>query len=396
MYRKLLTHRIVASVSAVLTVGCGLSLDAPALAKQQQQVKNSPPAIVSSVFDTIGNTHLVEVGSLSAATGCRILLKCEHMNPAGSVKDRPAAFIIAEAEREGRLIPPGPGRDAAGAWRARGGTIVEGSGGNTGVALALLGAARGYRVLLTMPVNVSSEKVDCARAMGAEVTLCPQVAFLDERHYYQRAKALVEATPGAVWGNQFEGLANRSAHVAGTGPEIWEQTGGRVDAFCCAAGTGGTLAGVGAFLRSVSPAVRLYLIDPPSSSLLAWVNTGTLAASPGTTITEGIGIGRLTANFLSAPPLNGAFQGTDQEAIDMAHYLLAREGIWVGPSAALNVCGAVKAARLLGPGHTVVTVLCDGGAKYSSKVFNKQWMEERGLRVSPNIDVSRDNADFVL
>ncbi len=234
---------------------------------------------------------MLELHSLSAATGCRILAKCEHMNPGLSVKDRAASRILAEAEARGALVPRHL-RDAAGSWRSLGGgdTIVEATGGNTGVALALLAAARGYRCILTMPDYVSQEKVDAARALGATVILCPPVPFLQQQHFYQVAKALAASTPGAVWGNQFETLANRAAHYEGTAPEMWAQAGGCIDAFATSAGTGGTIAGISSYLREVNPKVQLFLADPAGSSLHNYVTQGIMTPNPGSTVIEGIGI----------------------------------------------------------------------------------------------------------
>jgi cysteine synthase len=362
---------------------------AAAPAPAPPQLRSGAPPAAASLAEAVGNTPLIELRSLSAATGCTILAKAEFMNPGGSVKDRPALNILRAAERAGKLVP----REA----RAPGAppqTIVEGTGGNTGVALALLAASRGYKALFTVPSHTSSEKIDQMRAFGAEVIVCPAVPFTDKaQHYYHLAQTLGETTPGAVWGNQFEGLANAEAHFDGTGPEIWAQTAGRLDAFVCSSGTGGTISGVSRFLKSVSPGVRVYLIDPPGSVLAHYVRTGTPKASPGSTIAEGIGIGRVTANFGSAR-IDAAFDGTDTEAVEMAHYLLRREGLWVGPSAALNAVGAVKAARALGPGHTVVTVLCDGGGRYASKLYNPAWLAEKGFGTL-SADYTTDNADFV-
>jgi len=356
----------------------------------------APPPLARSLQETIGNTPCLELTSLSRATGCTIIAKCEHMNPGLSVKDRAAWALLAAAEARGALVPRAA-RDAAGAWRARGGgdTVVEATGGNTGVALSLLCAARGYKCVLTMPDYVAKEKVEAARALGAEVILCPAVPFSDERNFYHVAKRRAEA-PGCVHGNQFESLVNARAHFESTGPELWAQARGRVDAFCTSAGTGGTIAGVGGFLRSVAPSVKLFLADPAGSSLLRWVREGTLAPSAGSTTVEGIGIGRLTANFASCPPLDGALAVSDQEAVDMAHYLALREGVFVGPSAALNVAGAVKVARLLGPGHVVATTLCDGGSRYASKHFNAAWLEQNNLKVTESVREDRDHADFIL
>lgn len=270
----------------------------------------SPNAIKTSVLDCIGNTPLIELHSLSRATGCRILVKAEHMNPGGSVKDRPALRIVESAEREGRLLP--------------GGTIVEGTGGNTGVGMALVAAAKGYKAIFTMPANTAPEKVTLMETLGAQAIVCPMVPFTDEeQHYYHRARAIAMSTPGAVWGNQFEGKDNMMAHYTGTGPEIWTQTGGKVDALALAAGTGGTIAGISNFLRERNPALKVFLIDPPGSALASLVRSGQLTPSAGPTIVEGIGIGRLTANFAAAlPHVDEAFDGTDQEAVDMAFFLL--------------------------------------------------------------------------
>ena len=345
-----------------------------------------PPAF-PTILDAIGNTPLLELPTLSRATGCTILAKAEHLNPGLSVKDRAALSIIRGALAEGRAVP--------GATR-----VVEATGGNTGVALAFICAALGLPLTLTMPDYVASEKVLACEAMGATVLLCPSagVAFADARHFYQVAKRL-GAEPGHVWGNQFEGLRNRQAHVAGTGAELaaaLAARGAALDAFVVSAGTGGTLAGAGEALRAAFPAVRLYLIDPPGSSLAAYVRTGTLQASAGRgTTLEGIGIGRLTANFASCPPLTGVFDGTDEEAVAMMLYLAQREGVFVGPSAALNVVGAVKAARALGPGKVVATVLCDSGARYLSKHFNPQWRAENGLGSVPQAAPPAGQLDFV-
>lgn len=218
-------------------------------------------------------------------------------------------------------------------------------------------------------------------ALGARAIVCPSVPFDDKRHYYHAAAALASSIPGAVWMSQFESAANRAAHATGTGPEILRQAGGRIDALALSAGTGGTLGGLAACLREANPQLRVFLIDPPGSSLKAWVETGTLTPSTGSSICEGIGLERITSNFRAALPVDAAFAGTDQEALDMAYYLLKHEGVFVGPSAALNVCAAVKAARALGPGHTVVTVLCDSGANYRSKMFSRQWLADNGLAV---------------
>jgi cysteine synthase A len=338
------------------------------------------------VLAAVGNTPLIEIGSLSRATGCRILVKCENLNPGGSVKDRAAARILLDAEAQGKLVPRH--LRPAGAPTP---IVVEGTGGNTGIALALLAAARGYDLILTMPDNIAPEKIRAARLLGAEVVVCAAQPFSNPGHFYHTAGRLA-AERGGVWVDQFENASNSAAHYDTTAPEIWAQSGGRVDAFVAAAGTGGTLAGVSTYLRGKAPACKVFLVDPPGSSLAAFVETGVMAPASGTTITEGIGINRLTANMKRAR-VDAVFRGTDAEAVAMAYYLLRREGIWVGPSAALNVVGAVKAARALGPGHTVVTILCDGGERYATKVFDPAWMAARGY--ATDVDAGRDHADFV-
>jgi len=394
---------LAASALAASSLAAATAFAEPAAAFDEPAPPSPAPAAAASsvavrsraaqgLLETIGNTPLVELRSLSRATGCRILAKCEHMGPGGSVKDRPAALIITELERRGLLVPR-EARDAAG--DARTFTIVEGTGGNTGVGMALVAAARGYKAVFTMPSNVAQSKIDVARAFGAEVIVCPMVPFSDERHYYHVAERLSRELPNAVWGNQFEGLDNSESHFRTTGPEIWRQAGKDVDGLVVAAGTGGTMGGLSRFLRSVNPRLAVWLIDPPGSSLAHYVETGEMAPAAGSTVTEGIGIGRLTANFASSARIDGAFRGSNEEATAMCYYLLRREGIFVGPSAALNVAGAVKLARKLGPGHTIVTVLCDGGGRYMNKMYSPEWLKEQGLEAAAAVDASRDHADFV-
>lgn len=277
-------------------------------------------------------TPTVELPTLSAELGCRILAKCEHMQPGGSVKNRAAHALVAAAAAAGDLKP--------------GGTIVQGTGGNTGVSLAMIGRALGYKVHVCIPDNISVDKVELMRLLGAEVTSCPCVPFADPRSYMSRAAAIAAADPAAALPDQFEHLANSEAHFRGTGPELWRQVGGSLDGFVCAAGTGGTIGGVSRYLKQVAPSCKAYLIDPTGSGLKCFVETGAFSSS-GSCFIDGIGIGRETANFATAK-LDGAFRGTDREAVEMAHYLLRNEGIFVGPSAALNVVGAVKLARQLG------------------------------------------------
>jgi cysteine synthase A len=347
------------------------------------------PIFKHGILASIGNTPLLDIPSLSLATGCRIFGKAEFLNPGGSVKDRAALRIIAEAEAQGKLIPA---RDSKSGEPF---TVVEGTGGNTGIGLALVAAARGYKCHVFAPENCSQEKVAAAKLLGAGVTICPIVPFSSEEHYYHHAVRHAASTPNSYWGNQFEGLANARAHAATTGPEILQQAGGRVDAIVMSAGTGGSIAGISIFLRSKLPNIRVYLLDPPGSSLASHVRCGVLAASEGSTIAEGVGIARLTANFLSAH-VDEVLSCSDAEVTAMAHYLRARDGLCIGPSAAMNVCGAVKVARLLGPGHTVVTLLCDGGERYASKLFSAPWLQEKGLVEHAAPDATRDHADFVL
>jgi len=316
----------------------------------------------------IGETPLLPIRSLSEATGCMIYAKAEWLNPSGSVKDRAAKAIIEEAERSGRLKP--------------GGTIVEGTGGNTGIALAQLGKAKGYKVILFMPNSISEEKIETQRRFGAEVHLQPLVPFTNPENYARKAASTAKEH-GLVHTDQFENVANFRAHFGTTGPEIFRQTGGKVDVFVTSAGTGGTLAGTSAFLKAAKPNVKCYLIDPSGSTLFNYikdvkvnnVNSNDIKlSSSGNSQIEGIGIARITANFAAGvKDIDDAFHGTDQEAVEMAYYLLRNEGIFIGPSAALNVVGAVKAAKKLGKGHVIVTILCDSGDRYISKLYNKEW-----------------------
>eukprot|EP00455_Lapot_gusevi_P046445 TRINITY_DN6117_c0_g1_i2.p1 TRINITY_DN6117_c0_g1~~TRINITY_DN6117_c0_g1_i2.p1 ORF type:complete len:385 (-),score=120.97 TRINITY_DN6117_c0_g1_i2:85-1239(-) len=328
--------------------------------------KVAPPAAISNVCDLIGNTPLIELKTLSAATGCRIYAKAEHLNPGMSVKDRAALRMVQQAEREGTLKP--------------GGVVIEGTGGNTGVGLALVAAARGYGCRLTMPDYVTPEKQQAMKVFGAEVILLPPAPFSTPRHFYHAARALAESTPNGCWMNQFENDANWQAHYYGTAPEIWKQTEGKVDGFVCSMGTGGTMAGVSQYLKEMKPSVATYLIDCPGSALANYFNTGTMQpdSPPAKTILQGVGLLRKT-RLIEACKVDGAFKGQDREAVEMCQYLLRNEGLYVGPTAALNVCGAVKLARQLGRDKVVVTVLCDGGQQYGSSVYNAAWLAERGL-----------------
>jgi cysteine synthase A len=328
--------------------------------------------IAEGLVGAIGGTPLISLRRASEATGCTILGKAEFMNPGGSVKDRAALAIIADAEAKGLLRP--------------GGTIVEGTAGNTGIGLTLVGNARGYRSVIVMPETQSQEKIDFLRMIGAELRLVPAAPFKDPGNYVHVSRRLAEelaATEpnGAVWANQFDNLANREGHRATTGAEIWEQTEGRVDAFTCSCGTGGTLAGVALALKERKPAVRITLADPMGSALYAWKTRGELVLE-GSSITEGIGQSRVPGN-LDGAPIDDAIQVTDEEALEQVFDLTIHEGISIGGSAGLNVAAAIRVARSLGPGHTVVTILCDGGARYQSKLFNPEFLRGKGLPVPP-------------
>ena len=319
---------------------------------------------VGGFVGAVGNTPLIRLKRASEETGCEILGKAEFMNPGGSVKDRAACEIVRQAEARGEL--------------PAGGTVVEGTAGNTGIGLAHVCNARGYRCVIVMPDNQSAEKYRLLEMLGAEVHQVPAVPYSNPNQYQKVAQRLAAALPNAIWSNQFDNTANRDAHLRSTGPEIWEQTGGRVDAFVAASGTGGTFAGVAAFLKSQRAAVRCVLADPPGSSLYAYVRSGTLQATGSGSITEGIGIGRITANLRDAP-VDDAVHVEDAETVRFVYRLLHEEGLFLGSTSGINVAAATRVARELGPGHTVVTVLCDGGARYQSRLFNRAWLEQKGL-----------------
>jgi len=321
--------------------------------------------ITAGFAGTVGNTPLIRLEKLSRETGCEILGKAEFLNPGGSVKDRAALFIIEDAERRGTLKP--------------GGVVVEGTAGNTGIGLAHLCAARGYRCVIVIPDNQSPEKMELLRVLGAEVRPVPPKPYVDPNNYQKIAGRLAGETPNAIWANQFDNVANRQAHYETTGPEIWRATDGRVDAFVAAVGTGGTLAGVARYLKERKPAVRIVLADPQGSALYSWVKTGELKAE-GSSITEGIGTTRVTAN-LEGTPIDDAVFVDDLTCVKMVYRLLREEGLFVGGSTGINVAAAVQVAQQLGPGHTIVTVLCDSGRLYFKRLFNPDWLRERGLPV---------------
>ena len=316
----------------------------------------------------IGNTPLIRLNRFSDETGCEILGKAEFMNPGGSVKDRAALAIIDDAERSGRLKP--------------GGTVVEGTAGNTGIGFAHVCNARGYRCVIVMPDNQSNEKYQMIETLGAEVLRVKTVPYSDPNHYQKIAGRLAGELPDAIWGNQFDNTANRDAHERTTGPEIWAQTGGRLDAFVTATGTGGTLGGISRFLKRQTndrgKSVHVTLADPQGSSLYHWLRHGELKATGPGSITEGIGIGRVTAN-LEGAPLDEAVHVTDLECVSTVYRLLRDEGLFLGSTSGVNVAAALQLARRFGPGHTIVTILCDTGAKYQSRLFNRKWLAEKGL-----------------
>lgn len=309
---------------------------------------------------TIGDTPHVVLPKLSAALGRTIVGKAEFLNPGGSVKDRAALGIVTDAERTGRLAP--------------GGTIVEGTAGNTGIALSLLANARGYRAIIVVPDDQSPEKIALLATLGADVRVVAAVSFTNPENYYHVARRIAEETPGAAWSDQFNNTANRDAHYATTGPEIWNAFGPALTAFVAACGTGGTLAGVSLFLKERHPGVRVVVCDPYGSALYAHVHCGTLDVE-GDSNAEGIGIKRITANFAGAP-VDDALRVDDRTMVEMAAWLLREEGLYVGGSAALNVAGAARYARTLPPGSTVVTILCDGGDRYRSRLWNPAWLAE--------------------
>ena len=326
--------------------------------------------IAPSFTDLIGNTPLVRLNRVSEETGCEILGKAEFLNPGSSVKDRAALSIIRDAETKGLLRP--------------GGVIVEGTAGNTGIGLALVGNSLGYRTVIVIPETQSAEKISMLRLCGADVRLVPAVPYRDDNNYVKVSGRIAEELAaiepnGAIWANQFDNVANRRAHLEGTGPEIWEQTEGRVDGFVCAAGTGGTLAGVGMALKERDSEVAIALADPMGAALYNYYVNGELKAE-GNSITEGIGQGRITKN-LEGAPIDRAYQITDAEALPYIFDLLEHEGLCMGGSTGINIAGAVRLAREIGPGHTIVTVLCDFGPRYESKLFNPNFLREKDLPV---------------
>jgi cysteine synthase A len=324
--------------------------------------------IRADLFAAVGNTPMLRLPALSAALGRTILGKAEFLNPGGSVKDRAARAIIESAERAGEL--------------RSGGTVVEGTAGNTGIALALLGNARGYRTIIVIPDDQSQEKIDLLRALGADVRVVPAAPFTNDANYYHVARRTAEATPNSIWADQFNNTANWRGHFESTSPEIWEQTRGKIDAFVCACGTGGTFAGVTAYLKERNPQIRTVLADPMGSALYSYVKSGTLDVE-GDSVSEGIGIKRITENFKHSKP-DDALRVDDHAMVEMAQYLVREEGLLLGGSAALNVTAAARIAKTLPKGATVVTILCDGGARYMSRLYNPEWLAENSLTPKHN------------
>ncbi|MFG1305527.1 cysteine synthase A [Xanthobacter autotrophicus] len=326
--------------------------------------------IRNGLVDSIGNTPLIRLKRPSEETGCEILGKAEFLNPGQSVKDRAALGIIKDAVARGALKP--------------GGVIVEGTAGNTGIGLALVAAPLGFRTVIVIPETQSQEKKDMLKLAGATLVEVPAVAYANPNNYVKvsgrLAEALAKTEPnGAIWANQFDNVANRQAHIETTGPEIWEQTGGKLDGFICSVGTGGTLAGIAIALKARNPNIRIGLADPMGAALYSYYTTGELKAE-GSSITEGIGQGRITANLVDAP-IDTAFQIPDEEALPVVFDLLEHEGLCLGGSSGVNVAGAIRLAKEMGPGHTIVTILCDYGTRYQSKLFNPEFLRSKSLPV---------------
>ncbi|MGB8701978.1 MAG: cysteine synthase A [Thermosynechococcaceae cyanobacterium] len=312
---------------------------------------------------TIGNTPLIRLNSFSEQTGCEILGKAEFLNPGGSVKDRAALYIIEDAEAKGLLKP--------------GGTVVEGTAGNTGIGLAHICNAKGYKCLIVIPDTQSQEKIDALRVLGADVRTVPAVPYKDPNNYVKLSGRLAQDIDNAVWANQFDNLANRIAHYETTGPEIWSQTDGKIDGWVAATGTGGTYAGVALYLKEKNPNIQTVLADPMGSGLYSYVKTGEICME-GNSVTEGIGNSRVTAN-LEGAPIDNAIQIDDRECVRVIYQLLRQDGLFMGGSVGINVGAAVALAQQMGPGHTIVTVLCDSGTRYQSKLYNPEWLAEKGL-----------------
>src|SRR5262245_41171944 len=329
---------------------------------QNRAMTSSLSDIRDGFVGSIGNTPLIRLRSASKLTGCEILGKAEFLNPGGSVKDRAGLYLILDAEKRGVLKP--------------GGTVVEGTAGNTGIGLALVGNARGYKTVIVIPDTQSKEKKDMLRLCGAELREVPAVPFKDPNNYVHVSERVAREL-GAFWANQWENTANRDGHIASTGPEIWQQTNGKVDGFVCAIGTGGTLGGVSTYLKQKNPSIRTAAADPMGAAMYSWIKHKVLK-SEGSSITEGIGLGRVTKNIEGAP-VDDAYQIPDSEALPIVFDLLKNEGLCLGGSSGINVAGAIRMAKDLGPGHTIVTILADSGTRYQSKLFNPAFLKSKNL-----------------
>ncbi|MEH2298803.1 cysteine synthase A [Nostoc sp.] len=321
--------------------------------------------IKNGFVGAVGNTPLIRLNSFSEETGCEILGKAEFLNPGGSVKDRAALYIIEDAEERGLLKP--------------GGTVVEGTAGNTGIGLAHICNAKGYKCLIIIPDTQSQEKIDALTALGAEVRPIPAVPYKDPNNYVKLSGRVAAELENAIWANQFDNLANRRAHYETTGPEIWTQTDGKIDAWTAATGTGGTFAGVALYLKEQNPVIKCVVADPLGSGLYSYIKTGEINIE-GNSITEGIGNGRVTGNMEGAPA-DDAIQIDDKEALRVVYQLLRKDGLLMGGSTGINVGAAVALAKQLGPGHTIVTILCDSGSRYQSRIFNPEWLASKGLSI---------------
>ena len=322
--------------------------------------------IKNGFVGTIGNTPLIRLNSFSDETGCEILGKAEFLNPGGSVKDRAALEIIEDAERKGLLKP--------------GGTVVEGTAGNTGIGLAHICNAKGYKCLIVIPNTQSQEKIDLLRTLGAEVRTVPAVPYRDPNNYVKLSGRIAEETENAIWANQFDNLANREAHYKTTGPEIWQQTDGKIDVWVASTGTGGTYAGAALFFKEKNPNIQCVVADPMGSGLYSYIKTGEVKID-GNSITEGICNSRITANMENVP-IDDAIQIDDHEAVRVVYQLLRKDGLFLGGSVGINVGAAIALAKKLGPGHTIVTILCDGGARYQSRLYNPEWLASKGLAIA--------------
>ncbi len=319
--------------------------------------------IRNGFIDTIGNTPLIRIRSLSEVSGCEILGKAEFLNPGGSVKDRAALYIIEDAEKKGLL--------------KKGGTVVEGTAGNTGIGLTHICNAKGYKTIIVIPETQSKEKIEMLRTLGAEVILVPAVPYADPGNYVRVSERIAKETPNSLWANQFDNLANRNAHFETTGPEIWKQTQGKIDVWTTSIGTGGTYAGTALYLKSKNPNVKCIVADPYGSGVYSFVKTGNISIE-GSSITEGIGQGRITKN-MEGMPADDAIRIHDKEALEILQKVLKEDGLFMGGSVGINLAAAFQIAKSLGPGHTIVTVLCDTGTKYQSKIYNPEFLKSKGL-----------------